>query len=172
MATNHGDLHNFNAGLTAAGITATGTIDLSGATVTQPSNQFAVLRYVSQSITQAALTGGAATCTVALTGEPTTSIPLAAYVVTSGATTSSAGGTTGLTVKIGTSLDDDGYVAAISVFGAAGRKEGAPGVMLGGYRAGDSLIASFTATGGAADIAHIDALALKVVVLYATVAAE
>lgn len=139
---------------------------------TMPSTSPLVKRYVSQSIVHGALTGGAATCTVALTGEPTGMIPIACYAVTSVTTTSSDSDTTGLTIKVGTASDDDGYLAAISIFGAAGRKEGAPGVMLGGYRAGDALIAHFTASGPAPDIADISALAVKIVVLYVEVAAE
>lgn len=142
------------------------------ATPTMPSTSLLVKRYVSQSIVHGALTGGAATCTVALTGEPTGMIPIACYAVTSVTTTSGNSNTTGLTIKVGNSGDDDGYLAAVSVFGAAGRKEGAPGAQLQGYRASDALIATFTATGPAADIAHITALAVKIVVLYIEVASE
>lgn len=154
-------------------VSFTGAVDLSAGTITLPTTQFQVKRYVSQSIVHGDLTAGSATCTVALTGEPTGIIPIAAYAVTSVTTTSGNGSTTGLTVKIGPSGDDDGFLPAVSIFGAASRKEGtAPGAMLGSYRASDALIATFTATGGAAAIAHITAMAVKIVVLYLEVAAE
>lgn len=149
-----------------------GTVDLSAATLTPPTNAQLVKRYISQSVVHGALTGGAATCTVALTSEPTSLIPIGAYAETTVATTSSNGGTTGLTVKIGTSGDDDGYLPAVSIFGAASRKEGnTPGALLLTHRSADALIATFTATGGAADIAHISALALNIVIVYIDVSA-
>lgn len=164
MSTREDDDFTFNGTTTFAGpVVMAGTVDISSATLANMPR-----RYVSQSIVHGALTGGSATCTVALTGEPTTGMmPIACYAVTSATTTSGDGSTTGLTVKIGTSGDDDGYLQEISIFGAAGRKEGASGVMIGGYRGdAEALIATFTATGGAADCAHITALALKIVVVY------
>lgn len=151
------------------------TVDMSEATVTHPTNQPGVKRYVSQSITQADLTAGVS-CTVALTGEPTGILPLAAYVVTSATATSSSGDTTGLNVKVGPVADDDGYVQTSATLGAAGRKErssgSSPAAMLGTYRAVDALLATFTATGGDPDCADISALAMKVVIYYVEVATE
>lgn len=62
------------------------------------------------------------------------------------------------------------------VSGAGGRKEGrkenASGSLLGGYRAADALLATFTATGGGTDLAHISGLNLRAVVYYLEVATE
>ena len=132
-------------------------------------------RYVSQLITEAHLTGGAATCTVALTGEPTAMIPRACYVVTDEATTSGDVATTGLAAEVGiVSGDADFLMTSVSVFGAAGRKQTATvGVGLGCYRASDALCVKFTATGaGSEDVGDIDNLSLRVVILYAPVSAE
>lgn len=162
MSTKEDDDYTFNGTTTFAGpVVMTGSVDIASATLANMPR-----RYISQSIVHGDLTGGAASATIALTGEPTGMIPIACYVITTATTTSSNGSTTGLTIKVGTSGDDDGYLQAVSIFGAAGRKEGAPGVMLGGYRAAESLLVVLTATGGAADIGHISALAVKVVVVY------
>lgn len=137
-------------------------------------NAFApVKRYVSQLITQASLSAGA-TCTVALTGEPTAMIPIACYVVTDETTTSGNGGTTGLAAEVGiASGDADFLMKSTSVFGAASRKETAVvGVGLGNYRASDALAVTFTASGGGADCSHITNLNMYVVILYVSVSAE
>lgn len=152
MATIHSDPHEFRQ------------------LVTLPANYQFVRRYVSQAITHADLTAGAS-CTVALTGEPTASVMLAAYVVTSVETTSSTGDTTGLTMKVGTAGLADGYANETDIFGAAGRKQSGA-VTLSGYRAGDALIATFTATGGSPDCADIAALSVRFVLFYLTPAAE
>lgn len=152
-------------------ITFTGLVTLTpktGAVQTQ----FIPKRYVSQLITQAALSAGA-TCTVALTGEPTGMIPLACYVVTDETTTSSSGDTTGLTVEIGIGGDPDFHMVSTSVFGAAGRKEAYAGVGIGAYRAADAIVAKFTAVGaGSEDCADISNLNMRVVLYYIEVAAE
>lgn len=169
----NGDLAVGDDATITGDLTVSGAVDLSGAdSITLPSTHYVARRYVSQAITTTALSAGA-TCTVALTGEPTTMIPLACYVVTSVATTSSSVNTTGLTVEIGISGDDNFYMESTSVFGAAGRKEAYAGVGMGGYRAADSIVAKFSAVGGGSeDCGDIDALSMYVVIYYLTVAAE
>lgn len=135
-------------------------------------SQFVAQRYVSQLITQAALSAGA-TCTVALTGEPTGMIPLACYVVTDETTTSGNGATTGLSAEVGISGDPDFHMVSTSVFGAASRKEAYAGVGIGAYRANDAIQLKLTATGGGSEsCAHITNLNLYVVLYYIQVAAE
>lgn len=160
MATQYNDDKQFNGLTTLAGGVAFAT------------NTQAVLRYVSQSIVHGDLTGGQAVSTIALTGEPTGWIPVGAYMVTSAATTSSNGNTTGLTCSVGISGVTEGYLAAASVFGAAGRKEAFGGTLLGSYRSSDALIATITATGGTPNCAHINSLAIKIVVCYLAVSTE
>ena len=131
-------------------------------------------RYVSQRITEADMTAGA-TCTVALTGEPTAMIPIACYVVTDEVTSSGDAATTGLAAEVGiVSGDADFLMTSVSVFGAAGRKQTATaGVGLNCYRAADALAVKFTAAGaGSEDCADIDNLSLRVVILYQPVSAE
>ena len=132
-----------------------------------------IKRYVSQLITQASLSAGAS-CTVALTGEPTGMIPIACYVVTDETTTSGNGSTTGLAAEVGiASGDADFLMTSVSVFGSASRKSTATtGVGLHCYRASDALAVTFTATGGAPDCAHITNLNMYVVILYVPVSAE
>lgn len=153
-------------------VTATSTVDLSGATVTLPTGQTAVKRYVSQRIAASDVIGGTATQSIALTGEPAGSIPIAAYIecYATGGVASSNGSTTGLTVEVGTSGDADGYVKSVSIFGATGKVAGAVrGDMIGCYRGADALLLKLTATGGAPNVAHIaDNLDLKIVVIYLT----
>lgn len=146
----------------------TGTVNLSGATLTMPTGTRYYQQYTSQVITQADLTAGAS-CTVALTGEPTSDVPLAAYMVTALATTSSAGTTTGLTCQLGIAGLPASYIADTSIFGAAGLKEAYTGTLITTARAADALVATFTATGGTPDCAEINQLSITFVVLYASI---
>lgn len=153
-------------------VTLKGGVTIDPASVSAASTFVPTLRYVSQLITQANLSAGA-TCTVALTGEPTAMIPQACYVVTDETTTSGSGDTTGLTVEIGISGDDDAYMVSTSVFGAAGRKEAFAGAVIDSYRAADAIVAKFTAVGaGSEDCADITNLNMRVVILYYPVTAE
>ncbi|MBL8970922.1 MAG: hypothetical protein JNK56_10100 [Myxococcales bacterium] len=134
--------------------------------VVLPADQQVVKSWISDPITQADLVGGSATQVIDLVAEPTALIPLAVYVVTSVETTSSNGSTTGLAAEVGIAADPDAYMATISVYSTAGRKGGAPGVALQSYRANDPIQLKLTATGGAANIGHISALSIRVVLLY------
>lgn len=153
-------------------ITATSTVDLSGATVTLPTGQTAVMRYVSQRIASSDVAVSGATQSIALTGEPAGSIPIAAYIecYATGGVSSTSGNTTGLTVEVGTAGDPDGYVKSVSIFGVTGKVTGAvQGDMIGCYRGADALLLKLTATGGTPNVAHIgDNLDLKIVVIYLT----
>lgn len=153
-------------------ITATNTVDLSAATVTLPTGQVPIKRYVSQRIASADVAASGATQSIALTGEPTGAIPIAAYIecYATGGVYSTSGSTTGLTVEVGTAGDPDGYVKSVSIFGATGPvANGVRGDMIGCYRGTDALILKLTATGGTPNVAHIaNNLDLKVVVIYQT----
>lgn len=167
MATNH-DEDKTISGL----LTLKGGLAIDPSSVANADTFVVEKRYVSQLITQAALSAGA-TCTVALTGEPTAMIPRACYVVTDEATTSSSGDTTGLTCEVGLAGDPDFLMVSTSVFGAASRKEAYAGVGIDGYRAADPLVIKFTAVGaGSEDCADISNLNLRVVILYTPVSAE
>lgn len=152
-------------------ITFTGAVTLTpktGAVQTQ----FIPKRYVSQLITQAALSSGA-TNTINLTGEPVGMIPLACYVMTDEATTSGNAATTGLTAEVGISGDPDFHMVSTSVFGAASRKEAYAGVGIGAYRASDSIQLKLTAVGGGSEnCSHITNLNMYVVLYYLEVASE
>lgn len=153
-------------------VTLQGGVTIDPASVSAANTFVPMKRYVSQLITEADLSSGA-TCTVALTGEPTAMIPQAAYVVTSESTTSGNGATTGLTCEVGLAGDPDFLMVSTSVFGSAGRKEAYAGVGIDSYRAADPLVVKFTAVGaGSENCSHISNLALRVVILYAPVSAE
>lgn len=167
MATRYDDDKDFHGASTFKG-----GITIDPATVSDANTFVPMMRYVSQLITQADLSAGA-TCTVALTGEPTAMIPQACYVVSDESTTSGDGATTGLTCEVGLAGDPDFLMVSTSVFGAAGRKEAYAGVGIDSYRAADPLVVKFTAVGaGSEDCADITNLNLRVVVLYAPVSAE
>lgn len=152
-------------------LTATSTVDLSAATVTLPTGQVPLKRYVSQRISASDVTSGA-TQSIALTGEPAGAIPIAAYIecYAGAGVSSTSGNTTGLTVEVGTAGDADGYVKSVSIFGATGPvANGVRGDMIGCYRGTDALILKLTATGAVPNMAHIaENLDLKVVVIYLT----
>lgn len=167
MSTNYDDDKVFNGSATFKG-----GITIDPSSVANANTFVPIKRYVSQLITQADLSSGA-TCTVALTGEPTAMIPQACYVVTDESTTSGNGATTGLTCEVGIAGDPDFLMVSTSVFGAAGRKEAYAGVGIGSYRAADAIVAKFTAVGaGSEDCDDISNLNLRVVILYYPVSAE
>lgn len=171
MAINEDDMTFKKPVTMTGGTTITGAVDLSSASVSMPAGQ-ALKRYVSQRIDTSMLIGGSATQTIALTGEPTAMIPIAAYIVTASSLVSGNGGTTGCTAEVGTSGDADGYLVSHSIFGAPARKEGTAGVMISAYRNSDALLLKLTASGGSANIGHLDQMDLRVVVLYTEVSAE
>lgn len=153
-------------------VTLEGGVTIDPASVSAANTFVPCKRYVSQLITQAALSAGA-TCTVALTGEPTAMIPQACYVVTDETTTSGDAATTGLTCEVGLAGDPDFLMVSTSVFGAAGRKEAYAGVGIDSYRAADPLVVKFTAVGaGSEDCADITNLNMRAVILYCPVSAE
>lgn len=167
MSTIHDDDKTFNGAATFKG-----GVTIDPASVSAASTFVPIKRYISQKITEADLSSGA-TCTVALTGEPTGMIPQACYVVSDESTTSGNAATTGLTCEIGIAGDPDFLMVSTSVFGAAGRKEAYAGVGIDSYRASDALVAKFTAVGGGSEnCSHITNLSLRVVVLYCPVSAE
>ena len=77
------------------------------------------------------------------------------------------GTTTGLTAKIGTAADDDGFGQAISIAGTAGLKIPEPGARRGALNSSQNIAVAFTATGGAASLAEVTAGAGLVFIAYA-----
>lgn len=83
----------------------------------------------------------------------------------------SAGTTTGVTLKAGTSGDDDGYFAATQLSGAAGKKFPiTPGALVGGAVAGgaNSCALVFVATGGSPNLSQVSGGAGKLLLAYCT----
>jgi hypothetical protein len=98
---------------------------------------------------------------------PANVLILGARIVITTPLTFSNVGTTGVSAKIGNAAEDDaGFGTATAIAGAAGYRRFPPGALVGGTVPGgtDGVLASFTATGGAADLAHVSAGAGKVVV--------
>lgn len=96
---------------------------------------------------------------------PANVLVLGSHIVITTALTFSNGSTTGVSAKIG-NADDDGFGTSIALAGTAGYRRPAPGALVGGVVAGGTsgLIATFTATGGAPNLAHVSAGAGKVVI--------
>lgn len=96
---------------------------------------------------------------------PDNVLVLGVHIVITTQLTFSNGSTTGVSAKIG-NADDDGFGTSIALAGAAGYRRPAPGVLSGGVVAGGAsgLITTFTATGGAPNLAHVSAGAGKLVI--------
>lgn len=118
-------------------------------------------RFVEIPFVKADLNAG----TLAYAGLPANVLILGAHMKITTALTYSNGGTTGVTAKIG-NADDDGFGLSTAIAGAAGYRRFTPGVLVGGVVAGSTggVVATFTATGGAADLAHVSAGAGVVVI--------
>jgi len=89
---------------------------------------------------------------------PANVLVLGVHIVITTALTFSNGSTTGVSAKIG-NADDDGFGTSIALAGTAGYRRPPPGALVGGVVAGGTsgLIATFTATGGAPNLAHVSA---------------
>lgn len=153
-----------------------GPVTISGTVTTTPSSpstaSYLVKRWVSNTITQAALTGGQASQSVNLTGFPAGVVPIAAYLQTTATASSSNGNTTGATLSLGISGSTQGYLATgANVLGSAARLANAAGTLLGCYRAADTPQITVTATGGSPDLAHLT-ISMRAVVYYLEVSAE
>lgn len=98
---------------------------------------------------------------------PANALILGAHIKITTALTYSNVGTTGVSAKIG-NADDDGFGTSVALAGVAGYRRPPPGALVGGVVAGSTngVIVTFTATGGAADLAHVSAGAGKVVIDY------
>lgn len=152
-----------------------GEVDLSAATLVLPPGMALVRTWTSGTIVHGDLTGGGAQDSVAVpTGDdgawPSSCIVLGAYLETTVEVTSSSANTTGLTASLASSSSSY-LTAGSSILGAAGKKSNPAGTLLGGLRISDSPTVNFTATGGGSeDLADIDALGLRVVILYVPIA--
>ena len=96
---------------------------------------------------------------------PANALILGSHIIITTALTFSNANTTGVSAKIG-NADDDGFGASVALAGTAGYRRPAPGALVGGIVAGGTsgLIATFTATGGTPNLAHVSAGAGKVVI--------
>lgn len=146
MSTTHDDIHTFNQAINMA--SATG----------QRIPKFLEVTFVKADINAGTITSA---------GLPTNALVLGAHMVITTALTYSNGGTTGVSAKIG-NADDDGFGTSTAIAGTAGYRRFPPGALVGGVVAGSTggVIGTFTATGGAADLAHVSAGAGKVVIDY------
>lgn len=128
------------------------------------------IKYASKAFVLANITAGTLTL-INGTDIPANAIILSCWVSTTTAPTFSAGTTTGLTAKIGSSGDDDGYGLAVSIAGTAGLKSPDPGVLVGKLNTTGAVAVAFTATGGTPTLAEVSAGAGSVVVAYTLIPA-
>lgn len=143
-------------------VSLTGGVTLS---TTTGATQNTTVAYASKSFVLANITAGTLTFTNG-TDIPANAIIQGAYIVTTTQPTF-GGTTTGLTAKIGTAADDDGFGQAIAITGTAGLKINEPGARLGALNSTQNIVVAFTATGGAASLAEVTAGAGTVYIAYA-----
>lgn len=126
----------------------------------------AIVRYASKAFTLASITAGLLTFTNG-TDIPANAIVLGAYVKTTTQPAFSAGTTTGVSAKIGTAADDDGFGQLIAIGGAVGLKIPEPGARLGALNTSQNILVAFTATGGTPQLSEVNAGAGTVYLAYA-----
>lgn len=126
----------------------------------------AIVRYASKAFVLANITAGLLTF-VNETDIPANAIVLGAYVKTTTLPAFSAGTTTGVSAKIGTAADDDGFGQLVAIGGAVGLKVPEPGARLGVLNTSQNIAVIFTATGGTPDLAEVNAGAGTVWIAYA-----
>lgn len=131
----------------------------SGAAATQ-----STVKYATKAFVLATITAGTLTFTNG-TDIPVNAIILGAYIRTTTAPTF-GGTTTGLSAKIGTAADDDGFGQLISIASTAGLKVPEPGARLGALNTTQDIAVAFVATGGAASLAEVTAGAGTVTIAY------
>lgn len=128
------------------------------------------VKYATKAFVLANITGGSLTF-VNGTDIPANTIILGCWIKTTTAPAFSAGTTTGLTAKVGSSGDDDGYGLAVSIAGSAGIKAPDPGVLVGKLNTTGAVAVAFTATGGTPTLSEVSAGAGSVVVAYTSIPA-
>lgn len=126
----------------------------------------AIVRYASKAFVLANITAGLLTF-VNGTDIPANAIVLGAYIKTTTLPAFSAGTTTGVSAKIGTAADDDGFGQLVAISGAIGLKIPEPGARLGVLNSSQNILVAFTATGGTPQLSEVNAGAGTVYLAYA-----
>lgn len=125
----------------------------------------AIIQYASKAFVLANITAGTLTFTNA-TDIPANAIVHGAYLKTTTQPGFSAGTTTGITAKIGTAADDDGFGQAVAIAGAIGVKIPEPGARRGVINTTQDILVAFTATGAVPTLAEVNAGAGTVYIAY------
>lgn len=155
-------------------VTFTSTVDLSGATVTQPSGQLAIKKWTSGIVPKASLSAGTSNSINLPAGDdgafPSGVVVLGAFIEVTTAITITGGDTTSVVLGLGVSGSPVSYLATGANLSGAGtgKKENAAGTLVGSYRAADTPQLYVTGSGGDPDMADIATFGAKAVVLYAT----
>jgi len=100
---------------------------------------------------------------------PANAIIIGQHIVITTAFAYSNGGTTGVSLKVGTASDDDGYITNTALGGTAGIRRSVAGALVNGSvvaGGAEAVIGVFTPTGGAASLAHLRAGAGKICIDY------
>ena len=126
----------------------------------------AIVRYASKPFVLANITAGLLTF-VNGTDIPANAIVLGAYIKTTILPAFSAGTTTGVSAKIGTTADDDGFGQLVAIGGAIGLKIPEPGARRGVLNSSQNILVAFTATGGTPQLSEVNAGAGTVYLAYA-----
>lgn len=126
----------------------------------------AIIHYTNKAFVLANITAGLLTF-VNGTDIPANAIVLGAYIKITILPAFSAGTTTGVSAKIGTAADDDGFGQLVAIGGAVGLKIPEPGARLGALNTSQNILVAFTATGGTPQLSEVNAGAGTVYLAYA-----
>lgn len=122
--------------------------------------------WVSPAVTEASITSGTSQ-SITIPGFPAKVVPLGCYLIADEAATSGNANTTTLTYALGVSGATGGYLASgVNVLTLTGPQSNGAGILVGCYRAADTLLLTITAGGGAPNVSHITNLQVRAVVYY------
>lgn len=147
-------------------VTLEGGVTLPPSTAPATTVRAAMVQYATKAFVLANITAGLLTFTNG-TDIPANAIVLGAYIQTTTQPGFSAGTTTGVSAKIGTAADDDGFGQSIAIGGAIGLKVPEPGARLGALNTTQNVVVAFVATGGTPQLSEVNAGAGIVRIAYA-----
>lgn len=154
--------------------TFTGPVDLSGATVTQPTGQSTIRKWTSGIVPKASLSAGTSNSIDLPADEngdgafPTGVQVMGAYIEVTTAITITGGDTTSCVLGLGVSGNPTSYLATGANLAGAGtgKKENATGTLVGSYRAADTPQLYVSGGGGDPDMADINTFGARAVIFY------
>jgi hypothetical protein len=176
VAALQGDLTVEKLTVTTEGVLiSAGGLVVSEGPVTLPAGIYAVRRWVSDSVTQADIVGGAASEAINLADFPTEVVTVGAYLkINTPSVTSDPVASATLQVALSIATVVGGFLSngANLMGAAAGRVRNYTGALMGGYSAADTPQMVLTVGGAGPDTAHLTTFDMQAVILYLETAAE